>query len=417
MDTNKQDTAATPKPSGIPGETVKPWPAENYTRLQAPLSKAPTVASLDTLDVIGAVWLSHAVGTWQWDLRTDKCLWNKRMIELLGLDPASSEASGTTFFGLMHPEDRPRVERAVARATAAFTHFDEEFRILRPDGQVRWIMARGIAVSDEHGTASEMVGVNLDITERKRDETEIHEVNQALELRLSTLMEAARQRSDQLTEVAAQVLHAEQAERKRIANLLHDNVQQTLIAAILGAEKAKRQTNSASARETLTRVINAVQEVVARTRLLSIQLDPPVLTQGTLSQALSWLANSKRQQYGLQVAYEEGEDLEEPSEAAKHFLFEAARELLFNAVKHSGVQKATMKLEKQDGALCLSIDDDGKGCDPALLRNTSSESGLGLAMISERAAVLGGKVHFDSAPGAGFHAFIRVPVESASTGQ
>lgn len=417
MDADKQDTAATPKPSGTPDETAKPWPSANYTRLQAPLSKAPTAAPPDTLDVAGAVWLSHSVGTWQWDLRTDKCLWNTRMFELLGLDPATSDASGKAVFSLIHPEDRPRVERAVAKATAAFAHFDEEFRIIRPDGQVRWIMARGIAVSDEDGTASEMVGVNLDITERKRDETEIHEVNQALEFRLSTLTEAARQRSGLLKEVAAQVLHAEQAERKRIANLLHDNVQQTLIAAILGAEKAKRQTSSASARETLTRVINAVQEVVARTRLLSIQLDPPALAQGTLSQALSWLANSKREQYGLQVAYEEGEDLEEPSEAAKHFLFEAARELLFNAVKHSGVQKAAMKLEKQDGALCLSIDDDGKGCDPALLRNVSAEGGLGLAMITDRAAILGGKVRFDSAPGAGFHAFIRVPVKNASTGQ
>ncbi|MFO7974783.1 MAG: PAS domain-containing protein [Candidatus Hydrogenedentota bacterium] len=408
-------TERTPR-AGAPDKAPEAWPSSDYTRLQPPW-KAPPVVPSDTLDVVGAVWLSHTVGTWQWDLRTDKCLWNTCMFELLGLDPATSEASGKTFLNLVHPEDRPRFEAAIAEATAALGRLDEEFRLVRPDGEVRWLMARGTTVPDENGVPSEMVGVNLDITERKRDETEIHQVNQALEHRLTTLTKTVRQRSNQLKEMAAHVVQAEQSERKRIASLLHDNVQQTLIAAILGAEKAKRQTNSASARETLTKVINAVQQVIARTRLLSIQLDPPILSQGTLSEALSWLANSKHEQYGLQVSYEEAEGIGAPSEAVKHFLFEAARELLFNIVKHSGVKKATMKLERRGRALRLSIDDEGKGCEPEALRDITRQGGMGLAMIKERAAVLGGKFDLNSSPGNGFHAVITIPTTENNSRQ
>ncbi|MEA3366268.1 MAG: PAS domain-containing protein, partial [Candidatus Hydrogenedentes bacterium] len=411
MESKRSDVRDIQKPLGKAADATQTWPFSGYTRLHNPLLKSPPDAALDTLDAVGAVWLSHAMGTWQWDLDTDKCLWNKRTFDLLGLDPATSEASGSVFFSLTHPEDHGCVKEAVSNATAATGRFDEEFRIVHPNGEERWLLARGVVVPDEKGEPSEMVGVILDITDRKRDETEMHEVNLALEHHLTTLTEAVRNRSVRLKEMTVQIIQAEQAERKRIASLLHDNVQQTLVAAILGAEKAKRQTNSASARETLTKVVNAVQEVIARTRLLSIQLDPPILTHGTLSQALSWLADSKQEQHGLRVLYEEVEGLDAPSEAVKHFLFEAARELLFNVVKHAGVKQTAMKLEMHEGALCLAIDDQGKGCESGLLQNVSRDRGIGLAMIEERAAILGGKVRFNSVPGAGFHALIRIPVE------
>ena len=97
----------------------------------------------------------------------------------------------------------------------------------------------------------------------------------------------------------------------------------------------------------------------------------------------------------------------------RFFLFEAARELLFNVVKHGGVLAASMRLGIHDGALCLSVDDEGRGCDPALLDDASREQGIGLAMIRDRAAILGGEVSVTSAAGAGFHVRIRIPLDDS----
>ncbi len=367
----------------------------------------------NALDAMSAVWRSDAVGTWHWDLRTGKAFWNARMFELLGRDPAASDVSGAAFLSMILAEDRPRIESAIAEILRTAGHFEEEFQIVRPDGEARWLLARCVAVHGEQGAPSELLGVILDITGRKRDEIEMQRVTRALEVRLGETSETVAQRTAELQRLAVQLTQAELAERKRIANLLHDTVQQTLVAAILGAEKARRQITNAGARETLTEVISAIQEVVARTRLLSIQLDPPVLAHGTLSESLCWLADSKREQYGLQVTYRESPGLAAPSEEIKLFVFEAARELLFNVVKHGGVLAASMGLGVQDGALCLSVDDEGQGCDPGLVGDASREQGLGLAMIRDRAAMLGGEVSVSSAPGAGFHVRLRVPLHDS----
>lgn len=417
MERNTKDTmkfARGPDENGserLPSSTEHLSGASMLSQQHDPMLSDSESFAFDTLDIMGAVWLSDTVGTWQWDLRTDKCFWNKRMFELLGLDPATSDASGTTFFAAILSEDRPRVHAAVLESTKSRGKLDEEFRIARPDGEIRWLLARAIALHDERGVPTEMLGVNIDVTNRKRDETEMQKVNVALENRLRHASEAARRRSAQLERLAAQITQAELAERKRIASLLHDNVQQTLIAAILGAEKARRQVDNAGARQTLQKVIKAIQEVVAKTRLLSIQLDPPVLAHATLSESLRWLAQSKHEQFGLRVSYQPVPGLDASFEKAKYFVFEAARELLFNVVKHSGVNAASMTLEISDGLLRLSVDDGGQGCALESLRERSPDGGMGLAMIAERAAIMGGDVRFRSAPGAGFHVVLTIPVE------
>ncbi len=367
----------------------------------------------NALDAMGAVWRSDTVGTWHWDLRTGTACWNTRMVELLGLDPAASDASSTAFLSQILADDRPRIESAIAKILRTAGHFEEEFQVARPDGGTRWLLARCVTTHGEQGGPSELLGVIVDITGRKHDEIEMQRVAGDLEIRFGVASETVTRRPAELKRLAAQLTQAELAERKRIASLLHDTVQQTLVAAILGAEKARRQTTNTGARETLTNVITAIQEVVARTRLLSIQLDPPVLAHGTLSESLRWLSNSKREQYGLRVAYEESPDLDAPSEEVRFFLFEAARELLFNVVKHGGVLAASMRLGIHDGALCLSVDDEGRGCDPALLDYASREQGIGLAMIRDRAAILGGEVSVTSAAGAGFHVRIRIPLDDS----
>ncbi|HPX39952.1 MAG TPA: PAS domain-containing protein, partial [Candidatus Hydrogenedentes bacterium] len=193
----------------------------------------------NALDAMGAVWRSDTVGTWHWDLRTGTACWNTRMVELLGLDPAASDASSTAFLSQILADDRPRIESAIAKILRTAGHFEEEFQVARPDGGTRWLLARCVTTHGEQGGPSELLGVIVDITGRKHDEIEMQRVAGDLEIRFGVASETVTQRPAELKRLAAQLTQAELAERKRIASLLHDTVQQTLVAAILGAEKAR----------------------------------------------------------------------------------------------------------------------------------------------------------------------------------
>ena len=117
------------------------------------------------------------IGTWEWDLVTRHSHWSPEMFRLIGRDPADAEH--TDHYALwrraIHPDDRESVvaaARAYSRTLGPFTH---EFRIVRPDGEVRWMNTRGNVLPDAAGKPRRMLGVNIDITERKQTEAALEQ--------------------------------------------------------------------------------------------------------------------------------------------------------------------------------------------------------------------------------------------------
>ncbi len=117
------------------------------------------------------------IGTWERDLASGRTHWSPQMFQLIGHDPA--EAPNTDHYALwrriVHPDDRD----AVVKAARTFSHnvgpFALEFRILRPDGEIRWINSRGNVLPDAGGKPRRMLGVNIDITERKQTEAALEQ--------------------------------------------------------------------------------------------------------------------------------------------------------------------------------------------------------------------------------------------------
>ena len=117
------------------------------------------------------------IGTWEWDLATGRTHWSPQMFRLIGRDP--TEARDADHYALwrrvVHPDDR----EAVVATARAHSHragpFALEFRILRPDGEIRWINARGNVLPDSSGNPRRMFGVNIDITERKQTEAALEQ--------------------------------------------------------------------------------------------------------------------------------------------------------------------------------------------------------------------------------------------------
>ncbi|MDX2230071.1 MAG: PAS domain S-box protein [Leptolyngbyaceae cyanobacterium bins.349] len=110
------------------------------------------------------------VGSWDWDLPNHRFTWNTIHFHLLGLDPTTTEASYENWRDRIHPDDLTQIEMALQMALEHQTPYAEEYRVIHPDGSIHWLLEKGQAIYDASGQPIRMLGVILDITDRKHTE-------------------------------------------------------------------------------------------------------------------------------------------------------------------------------------------------------------------------------------------------------
>ncbi|MCC7541232.1 MAG: PAS domain-containing protein, partial [Deltaproteobacteria bacterium] len=113
--------------------------------------------------LVEAERIAH-VGSWVWDVRTDQVIWSDELFRILGYDPSTDEATTTGFFARVHPADVDRVREASQRGIATGVSRQVDFRVLRPDGSVRFVTMDGALLFDAGGTLVRAVGTVLDVT-------------------------------------------------------------------------------------------------------------------------------------------------------------------------------------------------------------------------------------------------------------
>jgi PAS domain S-box-containing protein len=124
------------------------------------------------------LWLAHQaarMGTWRWDVGTNILRWDDGLRELYGLGPSDAVSGYDDFLARVHPDDRERVGQSVQQALAGSGTLDYEFRIVLPDGRVRWLADLGRVTTDPTGTPLYIAGVCLDVTERKTVEEHLRD--------------------------------------------------------------------------------------------------------------------------------------------------------------------------------------------------------------------------------------------------
>ncbi len=239
--------------------------------------------------------------------------------------------------------------------------------------------------------------------ERKQLDQQLKTLNETLEQRVAERTAMANRRAAQLQVLAAELTRTEQRERRRLAKVLHDDLQQLLYAARLSLGSL-RNDGDGSLRKKVDRVDQLLDEAIARSRSLTVELSPPAIYETNLPGALQWLGRYMSETYGLTVEIRAEDCGGLLPDDLRVLFFEAARELLFNVVKHAGVQRATIVLTAAEGEVTLMVSDEGVGFAPQ--KDKATAGGFGLFSIRERLEILGGRMTMESAAGRGTHVTI-----------
>jgi len=297
---------------------------------------------------------------------------------------------GKNYFALYpHEENRAIFEQTVRSQQAYQAHAGPFTYPDQPQRGVTYWDWRLTPLCDDFAQVQFLVLSLDDVTERQKA---IHELEH---------------RAQQLQKLALELSEAEDRERRRLAEILHDDLQQTLAAAKFQLGLLEGQARAgADWVETVRQVKQMLKDAIEKSRNLSHELGPVVLSQSSLNDTFEWLARQMESKHGLVVHVDTRGRTDSPSEPVRTFLYKAAREILFNVVKHARVSEANLRVKRVRNQLWLTISDKGQGFDLGSLAETA---GVGLLNVRERAELLGGRMRIKSTRGKGSTFQIAVP--------
>jgi PAS domain S-box-containing protein len=315
------------------------------------------------------------IGSWNWNMIENTVDWNDNHARLLGLVPGEVESCYQAWHDRVHPEDIDRVKQAVATALESHTDFEAEYRVIHPDGSIHWLVGRGRGIYNIAGQPVQMLGVILDISDRKRAEQ-------------TSILE----------------------ERNRMAREIHDTLAQAFTGILLhvGSVTQMLADDSGSAQiylERLEKIDELARTGLAEARRSVTALRPQLLEEGTLQTALHRLVAQMQSTIKTTLIYEnKGVVYSLPTEVENHLL-RIGQEALTNAIKYANANKILVELVYNDAQCLLRIQDDGQGFG---VGSTSSGGGFGLLGMSERAAQIGAQLAIQSQLGQGTEIIVTI---------
>jgi len=322
---------------------------------------------------------------WEWDLQTEQVFRNKPLQDLIGFN--EKEMKGLSWwFNRVHPEDKERVEMGITNALHnKLGSWYAEYRFQYADGQYRTVRDRGYVVY-EKDTPVKMIGSIMDVTEIKELE------NQLMQEKIKHQKERARS-----------IIDAQEKERTKLGQELHDNVNQLLMVSklylgLLKPTDPEKQQIVARIMESLTTAISDIQ-TISRDMVL------PKLKEKTLSDSIQQLVTDIKMTCPFDIHFiHDQQPVDNICEGKKIALYRILQEQLKNIIQYSKAHDVTIQLRSNAEAIYLIISDDGVGFDPL-----TKTKGIGLRNIYDRALLYNGKAELISSPGTGCSLKITIP--------
>jgi PAS domain S-box-containing protein len=308
-----------------------------------------------------------------------------------GIDP--EEMAGRRLIDFVSEDDRERVASEMERARTTGEIRTFEYRTSLTEGHNPWFEFAGTVQRDKGKNLLNVTGVLRNVTERR------------------AAIDALKESEDRRTELSAKLVLAQNHEQQRISEILHDQVLQ-LVAAVRMKHGLLKKYSDVTEEENLHQEIgDLLGKIIERLRSLSFELNTSALLRMGFSEAIRELCAAMQARYGIRVVLDVAvEDVFLDVETSTVF-FKGARELLFNVVKHAGVQRATLSLRRESNRLKLTVADQGCGFRISNRGSKPSfEKGLGLFNIQQWLEDIGGSMKVDSKLGAYTRIVIRVPL-------
>ena len=329
-----------------------------------------------------AVEAGRSVG-WESDLRRDQHRWFGDLQTMFGIQGDNHNGRMGDFRSRIHPEDLGTFETAIAEARDNRRPYSAELRVVRSDGDERWISARGKFYYNPNGEPERTLGMATDITERKLAE-------------------------EALNSLSGRLIQAQEEERSRIAREIHDDYQQRLAMLSIDLENLNQylQANSEGSRR-LNELWDRVGELGSDLHSLSHRLHSSTLDNLGLMAALKSFSAEFRDYHAIDVNIVEENVPRHIARDVSLCLFRIAQEALQNVKKHSCADSAEIRVECVEREIHMSISDTGSGFDSATV---SRQDGIGIRSMEERVRLVAGRFAIHSRPSEGTRIDVWVPV-------
>jgi PAS domain S-box-containing protein len=302
------------------------------------------------------------------------------------------EVLGQTCKFMQGPLTEQAVLDQIRQAVRTNSDFAGDILNYRKDGTSFWNELTISPVRDEQGKVTQFVGIVRDISERKQAESE------------------QRENMAQLQALSGRVLEAQETERRRVAHELHDELGQSLTAIKINLQAYERLAQKVPDGITAEN-IRIVEDALKQVRGLAAALRPSMLDDLGLVPALGWMTEQNAMRSGIAMVFECPMPQIRLSADIETACFRIVQEALTNIVRHAKCSHVHVQLFHEDGALVLSVADNGCGFDLAAMRmRAKSGASMGVLGMQERATLIGGTLTMESGPGRGSTLTLRCPL-------
>jgi len=358
------------------------------------------------------------VGSWEWDVSSNRVVWSNELYRIYGLDHGSFKASFEGFLERVHPQDRDHSRHVVEQALVDRRPFTFDHRVVRPDGTIRTVHARGEVLTNEDGRPARMVGTGQDVTEQRLAEAALRSAYD----REREALEGLRK----LDEMKSAILSAVSHELR------------TPLTVILGfAQTMQREGMALSAADRTAFMTRIATNALKLDRLLSDLLDLDRLDRGILEPRrrptdLGALVTRIVEQSGLAEARRVMIDSDEVTISVDAPRVERIVEnLLVNAARHTpDGSRVWVRATAVHGGAEIAVEDDGPGVDADQRESIfepfrqgpsapahSPGVGIGLSLVSRFATMHGGRAWVEERPGGGASFRVFLPGGSETEGK
>ena len=301
---------------------------------------------------------------------------------ILGYSAEEWSSREGSFFDVVHPTDRERVELESRRLALSGDPVDLEYRLVGKGGRVVWVRDQAVLVErTPEGEPRVFQGVLFDITRER---------------------EAEHERDTMLARLVA----GQEDERQRLATDIHDDSLQIMSAVGMRLEGFRRRLPGPEQTAAVDQLGQSVQLAIERLRALMFDLRPPSLDREGLAPAINEYLQQSVGSAGIRTRLEDRLDVDLRPET-RIIAYRIAQEALANVVRHAQAEHVTVSLLTRGGGVLVRVEDDGRGFDP-----TEAAARLGLAAMRERAELAGGWWRVDSTPGSGTTVEFWLPVRA-----